>query len=50
MRHMKENTKRNIFIHIQTEESVYVCETSELAERRLCAQTETKRLVARQIM
>ena len=25
---------------------VYICETSELAERKLCAQTETKGLVA----
>ena len=46
MGHMKDKTKQNIFMHIQTEESVYACETIELAERRLCAQTETKRLVA----
>ena len=29
---MKHKKKRNIFRHIQTKESVYVCETSELAE------------------
>ena len=50
MGHMKHKTKRNIFRHIQTEETVYVCEVSELAERRLCAQTETKQLEARQVM
>ena len=50
MGHMKHKTKQNIFRHIQTEETVYVCEVSELAERRLCAQTETKQLEARQVM
>ena len=48
--HVKHETKRNIFRHIQTKECVYICETSELAERRLCAQTETKWLVGRQVM
>ena len=50
MGHMKHKTKRNIFRHIQTKECVYVCETRDLAERRLCAQSETKRLVARHVL
>ena len=50
MGHMKHKTKRNIFRHIQTKERVYICEIIELAEKRLCAQTETKWLVARQVM
>ena len=50
MGHMKHETKQNIFRHIHTKECVYICETSELAERRLCAQTETKWLVGRQVM
>ena len=45
----KHKTKRNIFRHIQTK-NVYIFETSELAERQLYAQTETKWLVARQVM
>ena len=47
--HTKHKAKRNIFRHIQTK-NVYICETSELAERQLYAQTETKWLVARQVM
>ena len=42
MGHMKHKTKRNIFRHVQTKECVYIFETIELAERRLCTQTETK--------
>ena len=36
--------------HIQTKECACMCETSELAERQLCAQTETKWLMVRQVM
>ena len=50
MGHMKHETKQNIFRHIQTKECVCICEASELAERQLSAQTETKWLVARQVI
>ena len=50
MGHMKRETKQNIFRYIQTKDCVYIYEASELAERQLCAQTETKWLVARQVM
>ena len=50
MGHMKRETKRNIFRHIQTKKCVNICETIEPAERRLCAQTEKKWLMARQVM
>ena len=50
MRFMKHEMKEKIFRHIQSKECVYICETSELAERQLFAQTETKWLVARQVM
>ena len=41
MGHMKHETKRNEFRHIQTK---------ELDQRRLFAETETKWLLARQLM
>ena len=45
------NMKQNeTYSDIQTKECVCMCEASELAGRRLCAQTETKWLVARQVM
>ena len=50
MGHMKHDTKRNILRYIPTKEFVYICGKNEMAERRLRAQTETKRLVARQVM
>ena len=50
MGHIKYETKRNTFRHIQTKECVFICETRELAERQLCAQAETKWLVVRLVM
>ena len=50
MGHMKHETKQNILRHIQTKECVCICETSELAETQLSGQTETKWLVARQVI
>ena len=47
---IKHEIKRNIFRHIQTKECVYICETSDLAERQLRAQNESKWPVERQVM